>query len=352
MFEDIFWTTPDESDDSRPTDPLGLDAMREELADRLVPCLTGRTRSVEDFFWTMVFVRWAEEGSTETERIRWFLHWERCWKLCRAKQGETGFAGINRAQNQAREDGAPSTAYRPLLKNQRSQGLLGAHLVPLRKLGFVRPDCLELTEEADTRVAGAGRSLKLRDGDWKGWQEAFGEIRKGYTQGFLRGFREALRKRMQKLHEALYRLGWPKHQAWGRAARWMGDDLRPYALLANEFCNWAEEVRDAFDRLVFEKLGTRIDLPPALKSRIPSGLERWKPLRKALGSWSPKEPERLLAKWHREVFSERGYERDLWLQFEDGRTRPFPGRARRRPPGELSDCRWSNAVQVMRPRRV
>jgi hypothetical protein len=351
MFEDIFWTTSDGSEDSRPTDPLGLDAMREELADRLVRYLTGRTRSVEDFFWTMVFIRWVKECSTETERIRRFLQWERCWKLCRAKQGETGFAGINRAQSQAKEDGAPSTEYRPLLKNQRSQGLLGAHLVPLRKLGFVRPDRLELTEVADTRVAGAGNLRRLKDGDWNSWRAAFGEARKGYSRVFREAFREALRSRMPKLHKALCRLGWPKRQTWGRAARWIGDDLRPYALLAHEFCDWAEEVREAFNRLVFEKPGTRIDLPPALKGWIPPDLERWKPLRKALESWSPREPERVLAQWHGELFSERGYGRDLWVYLDGGRAVTFPGRASGGSSWER-DCRWSNAVQVMGPRRV
>ncbi len=55
MFDGVFWSRPSDDDDARPTDPLGLDAMREELSDRLVPCLTGRTREHEQFFWSLVF---------------------------------------------------------------------------------------------------------------------------------------------------------------------------------------------------------------------------------------------------------------------------------------------------------
>jgi hypothetical protein len=45
----MFWTKPS-TDEATPTDPLGLDSMRDELADKLEPCLTGRTRSHEDFY--------------------------------------------------------------------------------------------------------------------------------------------------------------------------------------------------------------------------------------------------------------------------------------------------------------
>jgi hypothetical protein len=37
----VFWTKPPEGMDTSPTDPLGLDSAGGELANRLVPCLTG-----------------------------------------------------------------------------------------------------------------------------------------------------------------------------------------------------------------------------------------------------------------------------------------------------------------------
>jgi hypothetical protein len=124
----VFWTQPSD-DEERPTDPLGLDAMREELSDVLRPCLTARTWRHEDFFWSLVFLRWAEhEEDTEENRVARFLHWERCLKLHWAREGLDRFPGVNRARAQAAEADSPSTAFRPLLKNQRAQGMLGAHL--------------------------------------------------------------------------------------------------------------------------------------------------------------------------------------------------------------------------------
>lgn len=74
MLDGVFWSRPSEDDDARPTDPLGLDAMREELSDRPVPCLTGRTWSHEEFFWSLVFLRWAEEEKrTEEAQVQRFL---------------------------------------------------------------------------------------------------------------------------------------------------------------------------------------------------------------------------------------------------------------------------------------
>lgn len=65
-----------------PLDPLGLDQMKEELADKLVPYLTGRTDSVEEAFWTMTFLRWATADTfNDSTIVRRFLTGERCLKL-------------------------------------------------------------------------------------------------------------------------------------------------------------------------------------------------------------------------------------------------------------------------------
>ena len=89
---ELFWTKPS-SDDARPTDPLGLDAMRDELADTLVPCLTGRTRTHEDFYWCLTFTRWASSKPSEKDRVARLLIYERWLKLRRAEVGFT-FAGF------------------------------------------------------------------------------------------------------------------------------------------------------------------------------------------------------------------------------------------------------------------
>ncbi|MBI3780618.1 MAG: hypothetical protein HY278_06140 [candidate division NC10 bacterium] len=349
LLEPLFWSEPPEREDRQPTDPLGLDAMREELSDRLVPCLTGRTRSTEDFFWTLVFLRWGQKESTGEERERSFLKWERAlkiWWIHRRKRNS--FSGVKRARQQAQEQGAPSTRFRPLLKNQKTIGMLGAHLGPLRKLGFVESKQLALTEDGTMLSAGAGFTTVLKDQDWKGWNDAFRRPEQAFDEKFKRAIRTALKNSMPHLYDAIQTLHWPTNQAWGRAARFIGNELKPYARLAHEFCGWADEVRAVFDEIVKSAPNARPqDLPARLATPIPRDLLRWKPLRLVLNDWNPKAAPSMLAQLHLAVFRERGYENELWLRREEGKVRLYPGRATTRPPTEGSDCRWANAVNLM-----
>lgn len=350
--DSVFWTRPSEEDDARPTDPLGLDAMREELSDRLVPCLTGRTWSHEEFFWSLVFVRWVEEERTEDARVRRFLHWERCLKMYWARNGREGFTGVNRARDQAAERNAPSMSFRPLLKNQRAQGMLGAHLGPLRKLRLVADAGLALVDDGPALVAGARSAPALRDGDWASWRRAFGRAEKAFDGRFRQGFRERLCRAMPNLHEALAAVRWQRSPSWKHAARHTGDALRPYALLADEFCPWADGLRSLFHDLVrISPTDPAPRLPPRLSTPVPRGLSRWEPLRHALGRWRQRDADRVLADLHEHVFRERGYERDLWIRWEDGRRITYPARASSSVVPEGSDCRWANAVRLMRPGR-
>ena len=111
LLDSVFWTER-AGEISVPLDPLGLDQMKEELADELVPCLTGRTDSVEDAFWTMTFLRWAASiSTTDSATITRFLFWERCLKLVWTHFRSLlhdGFPGIQRASSQSIEAGAPS----------------------------------------------------------------------------------------------------------------------------------------------------------------------------------------------------------------------------------------------------
>jgi hypothetical protein len=351
LADEIFWTEPPNDDDARPTDPLGLDGMREELSDRLVPCLTGRTWRHEDFFWSLVFMHWVrEEGPTEEARANRFLSWERCLKLHWAHCGRSGFAGVKRARNQAGEPGAPSVRFRPLLENQRAQGLLGAHLGPLRKLGLVSETALSLTEKGLSLIAGAGPAPQLVDGNWKVWKGAFDRAEKAFGADFKRQLRKRLAEKMPDLYAALESRGWQKSAAWKKAAQHIGAIQRPYALLAEAFCPWADLLREQFHAIVQSSPKEPAPvLPPPLAQPIPRGLKRWEPLRSALRHWRGREADRVLADLHNEVFTERGYERDLWICWEDGRRMTYPGRASLTVVPEGSDCRWANAVQLMRP---
>lgn len=351
VLDSVFWTRPPEDDGGRPTDPLGLDGMREELSDRLVPCLTGRTWRHEEFFWSLVFVRWAaEEKDTDTDRAARFLHWERCLKVYWAHRGRSGFTGVNRARTQATAPYAPSTFFRPLLINQRAQGMLGAHLGPLRKLGLIAETAIALTDEGPSLVAGAGSAPNLIDGDWGSWSHALNRAAKAFDGGFRHRLRSRLAARMQDLHAALAAVGWRERAAWNMAAKHIGAAQRPFALLADKFCPWADDLRGLFDELVqLPPKDTAPLLPPPLSRPIPRGLKRWEPLRKSLRSWRRREADRVLADLHRRVFSERGYEHDLWIRWEDGRRHPYPSRASSSGSTEGSHCRWANAVQLMKP---
>lgn len=343
----LFWTEPPLDQSSQPTDPLGLDAMRDELADKLVPCLTGRTKSHEDFYWTLVFIKWASQQPTEEARIREFLRYERYIKLTWAHAKRTGFIGVIKASEQANSKGAPKVAYTPLLKNQRSQGLLGAHLGPLQKLGLVKD--LQMTTEGDELIKGAGQSITgLRDGDWRQWMNAFRSTEKGYGVAFKRRFQQRLAERMPLLRDALQHCRWNESSQWGKAAHVMASSAL-YARLAGEYCSWADEMKRFFQEAVLTQGRSKQHLPPRLKASIPGDLGRFDPLRRVLCQWGSKDPFKLLAEWHRNVYEARGYStNDLWVLVEDGKYHWYPGRVASSDT-DGSDCRWKNAVMLMKP---
>lgn len=351
----LFWTEPSSDRDSRPTDPLGLDAMRTQLADVLVPCLTGRVSRHEDFYWSLLFLRC---GSSDDEaRERRFLEYERLLKLWWVHTGtDQGFAGVEGAKRQARETGAPRTAYRPLLKTPRAQGLLGAHLNPLRRLNLVRSDRLELTSDGEALVRGGGEGLEpVRSGDWSTLRRAFETARRGFTKSFIGKLKQRLAEAMPDLNRALTAVKWPVDQSWKVAARHMGPKFTSYARLAGTFCDWANQVRACFDEAVVSRAKPSIPLPGPLTLSIPATLTAWTPLRETLQSWpsSNSDPRVILSELHECIFLERGYSQDdLWLVREDGRLESRPRIAATRDDLEGSDCRWRNAVWLMGPMRT
>ena len=52
MPSSLFWNQPPDRDPTRSVDPLGFDALREAMADKLVPLLTGATRDADEYLWT------------------------------------------------------------------------------------------------------------------------------------------------------------------------------------------------------------------------------------------------------------------------------------------------------------
>ncbi len=349
---DLFWTIPS-ADDVTPTDPLGLDAMREELADKLVPCLTGRTWRHEDFYWSLTFVNWSSIRVSEKDRISQFLNYERWLKLCWFDQGQESFPGFRQAKKQASGKGAPSKTFVPLLKNQRSQGLLGAHLGPLRSIDLVCRDALALTKVGKKLVEGADppiRAQELPDAQWDKWHERFARARRSFCPGFKRELRERLKSSMPLLPNALAQSGWSSRQAWTQTAKYLGPRLSSYARLAGEFIDWADNVRNYFEGLRARRSPETLFYPPKLRSHIPEELKYWEPFQAELRNWNPQSLPAALARIHKTIFHRRHYsDSELWVELRDGELRWRVNTATDKQPAEGSDCRWSNAVALLKP---
>lgn len=350
---ELFWTKPS-TDEATPTDPLGLDSMRDELADKLVPCLTGRTRSHEDFFWCLTFIQWSSSRPTEKERVSRFLIYERWLKLAWANQ-RLSFSGSKRANEQASEKGAPLKDFVPLLKNQRAQGLLGAHLQPLRKMELVRLDALKLTPAGDRLVEGAGPPIleaDLPDGAWPKWHDRFERARKGFQPAFKRELQKVLTSKMPWLPNALSKAGWRSQQAWTQTATDLGPKLAPYARLAGEFIDWANQVRDYFEGLRAKQTKQSLVCPSKIKRPVPPDLKYWEPFQTEFHNWKTKNVPTALARIHRKVFHRRNYsDSDLWVELQDGELHWRKHTATDPSTSEGSDCRWSNAIALLRPIR-
>jgi hypothetical protein len=349
LLEHVFWTKPE--DEENPPDPLGLDAMREDLSNKLVPVLTGRTTSVDHAFWMLTLLRWSQDISTEADIVQRFLWWERCLKLVWAHypsiRPEESFSGIDQATRQGRENGAPRQKYQRLLANQRFQGLLGEYGRPMRSICLIRSDRLALTESGTLLTESVAEPPKLEDGNWTKWKTGFVRTQKRGIKVFRQKFQYLLKSEMPELHAALTALGWPETEAWHEAANWLGSK-RDYAQFAHSFCKWADEVRSIFDSIVFDEVKTianwpRLDVP------VPSDLigRRWNTVRYMGNLQNPNVRD--LVEWHREEFKDRGRGSQIWLDCDMNAVHSFSRNASRGPQ-QGSDCRWKNAVLMMKPK--
>lgn len=349
---DLFWTMPPDRERTFPSDPLGLDAVREELSDRLVPVLTGRTVRVEDFLWTLVIIKWSSAAESDDKRLGKALEWERRIKLWWAhRDPTTSFTGVREARAQAEAHGAPRMSGDPLLGDQRSQGLLGAYGRPLRTLKLVQSGALRCTDDGDQLVRGAGAAPSLSAGDWGQWDAAFARAEQGLLAAPAESMRALVCKSMPEVERALRAVRWSSVVSWGKVATHLGAATAPYARFAERFLRWSLEMSRAFDdALRRERVGPcPLPVPPDI------GLISWRqgvqPFVRALAKGDA--PGKVLADWHASVYKSRSYGRgDLLAEWESGRFVARPAATaylseRAQSPG---DCRWRNAVAIMRPR--
>jgi hypothetical protein len=62
MASTLFWNQPSIRAPKRLVDPLGFDALREAMADKLVPFQTDATRSADEYLWTVIGLFPANEA--------------------------------------------------------------------------------------------------------------------------------------------------------------------------------------------------------------------------------------------------------------------------------------------------
>jgi hypothetical protein len=156
---ELFWNSPTRVALERANDPLGFDALREAMADVLVPFLTGATRNVRHFTAAAVGLYWALEyyedsrhpDATTTDKEIWayFERFERAVKHYWVRHLRyKDFLGKRRVLEAAAEKPyGPIDLDAPILVNQRGIGLLASHLRSLRAIGLVEPNSLRVVKE-------------------------------------------------------------------------------------------------------------------------------------------------------------------------------------------------------------
>jgi hypothetical protein len=143
MSSSLFWNKRSADGDMRATDPLGFDALREAMSNRLVPLLTGVTGDADEYLWTIIGLRWAKavtRSDLDAELFKdGFALFERALKQFWYRTGASGqrrIAGIQVVRRLC--DGGRPDVNRLILADQRATGLLGNYIVSLRGLGLVQ----------------------------------------------------------------------------------------------------------------------------------------------------------------------------------------------------------------------
>jgi hypothetical protein len=146
-----FWNKSHSRDRERAADPLGLDSLREAMADCLVPHLTGGTRHAEDYLWILVGLRWARASAgTRVDAAVWeqFRIFERALKLYWQRfTPRRDYLGKRKVTELCRPDRARPSVNQPILTNERATGLLGSYVSSLRAIGLVDLDTLASDEK-------------------------------------------------------------------------------------------------------------------------------------------------------------------------------------------------------------
>jgi hypothetical protein len=185
----LFWNQAPPRNATRSVDPLGFDALREAMADNLVPLLTGATRDADEYLWTLIGLRWAHEqtGASVDATIfyRGFAPFERALKQYWYRFRNRRSGGINVVKKLC-QGNAPELR-RQILTNERAAGLLGNYIVSLRGMGLVQKESLVLAEEAVDRLL-----VDVRFSSARGWASSWPGLKKTFDSVDLKAARRRL----------------------------------------------------------------------------------------------------------------------------------------------------------------
>jgi len=202
----LFWNTPPERESIRFTDPLGFDALREAMADSLVPLLTGATRDADEYLWTLIGLRWSHisTGSSVDATIfnKGFASFERALKQYWYKfERRDGIGGINVVKKLC--EGHKPELRRPILVDQRATGLLGNYIVSLRGMGLVQRNSLLVVGEAADRLL-----MNVDFSPHRSWDSSWGDLKKAFSNVEIREARGRLGAQLfARSHDKMTRAG-------------------------------------------------------------------------------------------------------------------------------------------------
>ena len=119
------WLAPPEID-AREVDPIGLSSLHDAAAAVLLPWITNRTRSADDYLWVLSGLEAGGRlGRTDREIWGFFERFEKALKIFwyTDLKIEDGFAGVRAIEEMTKAERRDLDFV--LLSNQRSNGLLG-----------------------------------------------------------------------------------------------------------------------------------------------------------------------------------------------------------------------------------
>lgn len=371
----LSWTEAPALEAGRDSDPLGFSSLHEAAANVVLPFLTGRTTRATDYVWVLVGLRWAggqaglDGAGTQRDIWRGFERFEKAlkiyWEWNRVPYSN-GSRAIGDRMDALRRWTGPGDPLRFLmLKDQRSQGLLGAYGTSLRAAGLVE----------DLALTDAGiRLVEEIDFRWNGRFSNMGALSKVFNRasGMIEGTSRADRPTsvVEEIGRALFdasyvgkddvKAGAAMKEVAGAIAR--TKSVRPaWSKVAAKLTGPRREIARsaaAMDRLIvsaharfWATMTSERTTPRLLDARKLSsavwheavfGRESMRALGHAFAAFAKScraKPDVALRTLHLEVWKAR-QRSDAWFRMQGGKPVPRVSLRSRQPPANPTGLRW------------